>query len=209
MLWRGLGFKMLDGFEGDGELRRFDRLEEPLRHRGVNPIAPHALAGCASKIFMHLGAHRDGTDAIGHVAHRPATAAHPTAHDALQQGAAFAHDASVLVGIARPIIVELFLVVTKLAPADRTGMMITKERVPVVALDLSRVPLDAGGFARQGPLSRLRAPIDLRPGVERIVQDREHACVTESAPHHRALALALPQPRRELQSMLVKRLHHR
>src|SRR5262249_16051183 len=133
---------------------------------------------CAGKIFLYLGAHRDGTDAIGHGAHRHATTAHPTAHNALPQGAACAHRASMLVGLERPMIVELVLGATTLAPADRAGMMITKARGPVVALDLSRVPLDPGGFACQGPLRRLRAPIDIRPAVERIVQDREHARVT-------------------------------
>src|SRR5712691_6630541 len=81
-------------------------------------------------------------------------------------------------GIERTIIVELVLMATKLAPTDIAGMMIPKERGPVLALALSGVPLDAGRFARQGPLAGLRAPRDIRPSVERIVQDREHAGVT-------------------------------
>jgi len=155
-----------------------DRLQEELRHRRVNAITAHKLAGFPGKIFMHLSAHIDGTEAVGHVAHRHATTAHPTAHDTLQQGAAFAHRAPMPGGIERTIIVELVLMATKLAPTDIAGMMIPQERGPVLALALSGVPLDAGRFARQGPLSGLRAPIDIRPSVERIVQDREHAGVT-------------------------------
>src|SRR5262245_27763313 len=127
---------------------------------------------------MHLGAYIDGTEAIGHIAHRHATPTYPTAHDALQEGAAFAHRTPVLVGIERPIIGELVLITTKLAPADIAGMMLPQECGPVLPLDLSGVPLDAGRCARQGTLACLRAPIDIRSGVERIVQDREHAGVT-------------------------------
>ena len=127
---------------------------------------------------MHLGADINGTKAIGHIAHGHATPAPPTADDALQQGAAFAYRTPTLRAIERPIIVELLLMAAKLRPADIARVMIAQERGPVVALDLAGVPLDAGRFAWQGPRPRLRASIDIRSGVERVVQDRQDARVT-------------------------------
>src|SRR2546422_291009 len=43
--------------------------------------------------------------------------------------------------------------------------------------------------------------IHVRPGVERVVQDGEHPRVAQAPPYHLALALALPQPIRDLQAM--------
>src|SRR6516162_11936333 len=157
---------------------------------------------------MHLGAHINGTKAVGHIAHGHATPAPPTADDALQQGATVTYHTPVLLAIERPVIGELLLMAAKLRPADIARVMLAQKHGPVVALDLAGVPFDAGHFAWQGPLSRLCASIDIRSGVERIVQDRQDARVTEPSPHHLAFALALPKPRRYLQAMVFKMLHH-
>lgn len=78
----GLGFEMLDGLQGDGELRRFDRRQQQLRHGRIHAIAAYELAGLRGKLGVQLRTDIHRAPTIGHVAHRHAPATHPTAHDA-------------------------------------------------------------------------------------------------------------------------------
>ena len=74
---------MLDRFQGDGELRRFNRRQQQLCHRRINAIAAHELAGFTGKLAVQLRTDIHRAQAIGHVPHGHATTAHATAHDAL------------------------------------------------------------------------------------------------------------------------------
>jgi hypothetical protein len=203
-----VGFKRLDRLQGDGELRRFDRRYQQLDHGRINTIAAHNLAGFAGKIFVQWRTDIQRADTIGQVPHRHATAADATPYHPLPQRPTFAHGTSMLVRIARAILLELLHSAATLRPADRGRVMIVQDRRPVVALDLARVALHARRFARQGPLPGLGAPIDVRPGVEGIVQDGQHAGVTQRSPHPLAFARALPQPIRYLQPVIGTMLHH-
>ena len=79
----GLRFEMLDGLQGDRELRRFDRRQQQLRYGRINAIAAYELAGLRGKLGVQLRTDINRAQTIGHVAHRHATATHPTVHDAL------------------------------------------------------------------------------------------------------------------------------
>jgi hypothetical protein len=203
-----LGCQLRARLQGTGALRRFDRRSEPRGHCRGNPLAADARAGCARKRVVEPRTDIPRAAAIGPIPHRHATAADATPHDAWQEGTTFAPRASPLLGIDRALIVELLLMATKLGPAEIAGGRRFQERWPLVTLDLARGALHARGCARQRPLPRLGAPIDVGPRREGMVQEGQHPRVPQRAPDHRACALAVPPPLGNLHAMFRTMLHH-
>ncbi len=175
----------------------------------INAIAADGLAGFACKVFMKLVALIDRATAVEHVAHRHPTTTHTASNNTLQQGCAFAYHTAMPLRVEGAIIVELVLMAAKLSPTDIARVMILQKCGPVLTLDLARVAFNTRGFAWQGPPPRLGASIDVRPSVERVVQDRQHTGMAQRPPHHFAVAFALPQPHRYLQAVIAKVFHHR
>jgi hypothetical protein len=199
---------MVARLQSNGELRRFDRRSEQLRHRRVKASAAPALAGWASKRGMEPGTAIHRAAPIGPRAYRQATTAAPTPSHALHQGAAFAPCSPRLGGGQRASVVELLLLAATLGPADRARVIILQDCRPRVAFALARGALDTRRFAGQRALPGCRTSIDVGSGGKRVVQDRQPPGLAQRTPDPCTCALAPPPPLRNLHPVICTGFHH-
>jgi hypothetical protein len=151
--------------------------QEEVRYCLINPIAPEQLTGLARPVLMHLRAEVNGPQTIFHIPHGHPPAAAAADDQALEERAARAHGPRALFGAVRPVIIELLDVTDKLFPPQIAHVMLAEHDRPACRRHPTAARFDPRRFPGQEPRATLRAPVDIRAGVEGGVEHGEDAGV--------------------------------
>ena len=86
-------------------------------------------------------------------------------------------------------------------------MDIVQDNGPVFGLDSAGVAFEPRGLARQGARAGLRAAVDVRTGIGRVMQQAQHAPLAQALPNNLAALVATPHATGKAEVLVLKLLH--